>query len=79
MRASRTIDRRRLKTLKMKNIQTSHQRPKTAHSGPVGGAKRALRAVYYTPEDITLKLLAAMGVERGVRFLDAYGKSIFTR
>jgi len=27
--------------------------------------------------DITLKILATMGVARGVRFLDRFGKSIF--
>lgn len=43
------------------------------------GMKRGKRAVQYTPADITLNLLAAMGVERGVRFLDAYGKFIFSR
>ena len=61
----------------MKNMQMN-QKPKTENAGRAR-AKRAIRAVYYTPEDITLKLLAAMGVERGVRFLDAYGKFIFKR
>jgi hypothetical protein len=63
----------------MKNIQMKNQRSKAAGSGQGRVRDRAQRTVYYTPEDITLKQLAALGVERGLRFLDAYGKILFGR
>jgi len=63
----------------MKNTSTNNQKLTVAPSGQTPGTKRVKRTVYYTPADITLNLLAAMGVERGVRFLDAYGKFIFSR
>ena len=64
---------------KMKNIQMKNRKSKMAGAGQVRGRERVQRTVYYTPEDITLKVLAALGVERGLRFLDAYGKVLFGR
>ncbi|MGD1093376.1 MAG: hypothetical protein ABSB35_15475 [Bryobacteraceae bacterium] len=63
----------------MKNVHTNNRKHSAAPASQEPGRKRRKREVYYTPEAITLKLLAAMGVERGVRFLDAYGKFIFSR
>jgi len=31
----------------------------------------------YSPAEITLKILSSMGVTRGVRFLDKFGKFMF--